>query len=69
LFNLKIYEGGKVKSSEGQKVFVVENDDKYKILKSGSTFKMRIEFEFVNNSGAHLIKAVFHGKDVDLGIH
>jgi hypothetical protein len=50
-------------------VFVVQNDDKYKILKSGSTFKMRIEFEFVNNSGAHLIKAVFHEKNVDLGIH
>ncbi len=50
-------------------MFVVQNDDKYKILKSGSTFKMRIEFEFVNNSGAHLIKDIFSGKNVDLGIH
>jgi hypothetical protein len=59
--------GGKIKSQENEKHFIVVNDDSTKVLKKSSTLKLQFQAKADQDAGVNLIKAVFNSKNVDIG--
>ncbi len=58
---------GKIKSQEEEKHFVIVNDESTRILKKSSVLKLQFQAKADKDAGVNLIKAVFNGKNVDIG--